>query len=69
MASGASRVSSPQLMRPSTFSWKACYHEEMRPIRNALLPACLKLHNMGSDIVCMFEKGYLLIPRRRKRSR
>jgi hypothetical protein len=43
--------------------------EEMRPLRNMLSRARLKLQEMGLDIVSLFETGYLLTRHYRRRLR
>jgi hypothetical protein len=43
------------------------WDEEMRPLRNMLSRARLKLQEMGLDIVSLFETGYLLTRHSRRR--
>ncbi len=43
------------------------WDEEMRPLRNMLSRARLKLQEMGLDIVSLFETGYLLTRHYRRR--
>jgi hypothetical protein len=45
------------------------WDEEMRPLRNMLSRARLKLQEMGLDIVSLFETGYLLTRHYRRRLR
>jgi hypothetical protein len=45
------------------------WDEEMRPLRNMLSRARLKLQEMGLDIVSLFETGYLLARHYRRRLR
>jgi hypothetical protein len=45
------------------------WDEEMRPLRNMLSRARLKLQEMGLDIVSPFETGYLLTRHYRRRLR
>jgi hypothetical protein len=45
------------------------WDEEMRPLRNMLSRARLRLQEMGLDIVSLFETGYLLTRHYRRRLR